>query len=126
MRSLLFSLKTPQHAKHLYWFLSLFFSSWMKNLTNSMLKITQGWVHKFLRELDSQGQLNLISIAISLFYYIWTGGATLPFFIYFLSLTPQIPLRLNHVKHWEEKRHCILFPWMSLLKLLAALSIFIP
>lgn len=107
-------------------FYLLFFSSWMKNLTNSMLKITQEWVYKFLRGLHSQGQLNLISTAISGLYYMWAGGAALPFFVYFLSLAPHIPLRLNPVKHWEEKRHYILFGWMSLMKLLAALEISIP
>lgn len=117
MKSLLFSPKKKknQQSKHLSWFLSLFFSSWTKNLTNSMLKITQEWVYKVLRELGSQGQLNLLSTTISLFYYSWTDGTTLPLFIYFLSLTPEIPLRLNHAKHWEEKRHCILFPWVGYL-----------
>ena len=41
-------------------------------------------------------------------------------------LDPQIPLQLNHVKPWEERRHCILFPCMSPLKLVAALLIFSP
>ena len=111
--------------KHFSWFLSLFSFSWMKNLTSSMLKITQEWVYKTLREWSSQNQTYFLLLFLSFFYYNCTDGASLPLLIYFLSMTPRIPPGLNHVKHWEEKRHCILFRWMSPPKLLAVL-IFIP
>lgn len=107
--------------KHLFWFLSLFFSSWMRNLTNSMLKITQEWVYKVLREWSS-GQVQLLSFLILLHLSWWSSSSSLHLFP---VLDPQIPLRLNHVKHWEEKRHCVLFPWMSPPKLLAVVLIFI-